>query len=72
MGEPVAFVGRRGVLKGQMTRILSYTQGDRRSLEVNQIKSRKDRLKELFDAFEEVQSAIVRHSKVMPKRVYNA
>lgn len=64
MGEPVAFVGRRGVLKGRMTRILSYTQGDRRSLEVNQIKSRKDRLKELFDAFEEVQSAIEEESGV--------
>jgi len=64
MGEPAVLVNRRGVLKGQMTRILSYTLGERGSLEVNQIKSRKDRLKELFDAFEEVQSSIEEESGV--------
>lgn len=64
MGDPAVLVNRRGVLKGQMTRILSYTLGDRSSLEVNQIKSRKDRLKELFDAFEEVQSSIEEESGV--------
>jgi len=35
MGEPAVLVNRRGVLKGQMTRILSYTQGERGNLEVN-------------------------------------
>lgn len=64
MGDSAELVGRRGVLKGQMTRILSYTQGERRDIDVNQIKSRKDRLKELFDSFEEVQSSIEEESGV--------
>lgn len=64
MGEPVTLVSRRGVLKGQMTRILSYTLGERSNIEVNQIRSIKDRLKELYDAFEEVQSSIEEESGV--------
>lgn len=64
MGEPTTLVSRRGVLKSQMTRILSYTLGERSNLEVNQIRSRKDRLKELYEAFEEVQSSIEEESGV--------
>lgn len=58
MAGLAALVSRRGVIKGQITRILSYTQGERNNLEVSQIKNRKNRLKELFESFDEIQSSI--------------
>lgn len=58
MAEMNSLINRRGIIKGQITRILSYTQGEKINIEINQIKNRHDRLKELFEAFEEVQSSI--------------
>lgn len=58
MAELTALVSRRGMLKGQITRILSYTQGERINIEINEIKIRKNRLGGLFDSFEEIQSSI--------------
>lgn len=45
MADTARLVNRRGIIKGQITRILNYTLGERINLEVSQIKNRKDRLR---------------------------
>jgi len=56
MAETIPLVNRRGMLKGQITRIFNYTQKPREN--INQIKVQKDYLLEIFASFDEIQTSI--------------
>lgn len=61
MTDTTAHINRRGTLKGQITRILNYTQDIRENIDMTQVKAvkaRKERLVELFASFDEVQTSI--------------
>ena len=58
MYEINSLIIRRGQLKGQLTRFGSYVKDNKDSIEIEQLTHRREKIKVIWDDFEQVQTQI--------------
>jgi hypothetical protein len=59
MSELSTLVNRRGQIKGQVTRFQTYIKSISADVDIDQIKTRRDKLEEAWNEFSQIQAAIV-------------